>query len=109
MVRHEIEDYVVMLAIGGEILSRVINDLVCTDGPDHFHILRTANARNLSAKYLRNLYSERADASGGSIYQDLLPRLNLSLVSKRLQGGESSHRRSSRLLKRHVVRLHRQC
>src|SRR5882762_2194891 len=109
MVRHEVEDHVVMLATGGEILSRVINDLICADGPDHFHIPRTANAGNFSTKYLRNLYSERTDASGGSIYQDLLARLNLSLVAKRLQGGESSHRRSSRLLKRHVVRLHRQC
>src|SRR6266851_7348281 len=109
MVRHEVEDHVVMLAVAGEILSRVINDLVGADGPDHFHIPRTANAGNLSAKRLRDLDSERTHASGGAIYQDLLAGLNLSLVAQTLQRGESRHRRRSRLLERHVSRLSCQC
>src|SRR5882724_309970 len=109
MVRHEVEDHIVMLAIAGEILSGVIKTHVCADGPDHFHIPRTTNASNLGSKRLRDLYSERTNASGGAINQDLLARLNLCLVAQTLQGSESGHRRRSRLLKRDVVRLHRQC
>src|SRR6266436_3312957 len=109
MVRHEVENYVVLFSTAGEVLSGVINDVICADGPDDFHIPRTANAANLSAKRFSDLYSERTDASGGAIDQDLLARLNLSLVAKTLQGSESRHRRRSRLLKRHVMRLHRQC
>src|SRR5258708_5783271 len=109
MVRHEVENYVVLFSIARKILSSVINDVICADGADHFHIPRTANAGNLSAKRFGDLYSERTHASGGAIDQDLLARLNLSLVAKTLQGGESRHRRRARLLKRHVMRLHRQC
>src|SRR5882724_9854244 len=108
MVRHEVEDHVVMLAIAGEILLRVIKTHVCADGSDHFHIPRTADPGNLSAKRLRDLYSERTHAAGGAINQDLLARLNLSLVAQTLQRGESRHRRRGRLLKRYVVRLPRQ-
>src|SRR6266540_5334328 len=109
MVRHEIEDHIVVFTTAGEILSRVINDLVCADGPDHFHIPRTANAGNLSPKRLPDLYSESTHASGGAIYQDLLAGLNLPLVAQTLQGGESRHRHRSRLLDRHVSRLPCQC
>src|SRR6266498_2422591 len=49
MVRHEVEDHIVMLAVAGEILSRVIKTHVCADGPDHFHIPRTANVANEEA------------------------------------------------------------
>src|SRR6266850_6026902 len=91
MVRHEVENYVVLFSTAGEILSGVINDVICAYGADHFHIPRTANAGNLSAKRFGDLYSERTHASGGAIDQDLLARLNLSLVAKTLQGNESRH------------------
>src|SRR5712691_9274002 len=109
MVRHQVENYVVLLTAAGEILSRVINDVMCADGADHFHIPRTANTGNLSAKRFGDLYSEGTHASGGAVNQDLLAGLNLSLVAKTLQGGESGHRHRSRLLKRHIIRLQRQC
>src|SRR5882724_2374200 len=109
MVRHEVEDQVVMLVVAGEVLSCVINDRVCADGLDHFHIPCTANAGNLSAKRFSDLYSEGTHASGGAVYQDSLAGLNLSLVAKTLQGSECRHRRRSRLLERHVMRLQRQC
>jgi hypothetical protein len=44
-----------------------------------------------------------------AIYQDLLARLNLSLVAQTLQGGESRHRHRSRLLEQHIGRLACQC
>ena len=99
----------VAISTAGEILLRVINDPVCADGPNHFHIPRTANAGNLSAKCLRDLYSERTDASGGAVNQDLLARLDLCLFAQTLKGGESCDRRRSRLLKRDVIRLPCQC
>ena len=82
MVRHEIQDHVVMLATAGEILSRVIKDLVCADGADHFRIPGTTNASNLGSKRFGDLHCERTHASGGAINQDLLAELNLSLVAK---------------------------
>ena len=108
MIRHEVENQIVMLSTFREILSGVINDVICADGSDHFNVPRTANARNFSAERLGDLHSERTHASRRTVNQDLLPRLNLPLVAKALQGGESRQRYRSRLLKRRVIRLHDQ-
>src|SRR5437867_1968324 len=109
MVSHEVEDNIVVLAIAGEIFSLVIDDVVCTDGADHFHVPGTANASHVGTKRFGDLYGERTHASGGAINQDLPAGLNVSLVAKPLQGSESCHRRRSRLLERYVVRLQHQC
>src|SRR6266851_4085053 len=106
MIRHEVENQVVVLSTCREILSGVINDTIRSDGSDHFNVPRTANARNFSAERLGDLHSERTHASRCTIDQDLLPRLNLSLVAKTLQGGKSRYRDRSRLRKRHVIGLH---
>src|SRR5712691_8866510 len=108
MIRHEVENQVVVLSTFREILSGVINDAIRSDGSDHFNVPRTANARNFSSERLGDLHSERTQASCRTVDQDLLPRLNLSLA-KTLQGGESGQGYRSNLLKRRVIRLHDQC
>src|SRR5713226_5583853 len=108
MIRHEVENQIVMFSTFREILSGVVNDVICADGSDHFNVPRTANARNFSAERLGDLHSERTHASRRTVDQDLLSRLNLPLVAKALQGAESRQRYRSRLLKRHVIRLHDQ-
>src|SRR5207302_11110863 len=62
-------------------------------------------ARHVRAERLGYLHGERAHAPRRAIYQDLLPRLNLPLVAKALQCGQSRDRYGSPLLERHVVRL----
>src|SRR6267143_5764960 len=109
MIRHEIENQIVMFSTFREILSGVINQRVCADGSDHFNVPRTANARNFSAERLGDLHSERTHASSRTVNQDLLPRLDLSLVAKALQGGDSRQGYRSRLLKRRVIRFQDQC
>src|ERR1700733_12930169 len=93
----------------GEILLGVINDLICADGPDPVDIPRTAYAGHRCAERLGDLHGERTHASRRTVYQDFLARLNVALVAKTLQCRECTHRHSSRLLKRDVMRLHGQC
>src|SRR5216683_4316816 len=109
MVSNEIENQVVTSSTFGEILVGVINNVICAEGSDHVHIPRTAYAGHLCAERLGDLHSERTHASGRTVNQDLVPRLNVSLVAKTLQCGECRHRYRSRLLKRHAIRLHDQC
>src|SRR5271169_7132935 len=108
MIPYGVEKKVVMLAAPGEILLGVVNDPICADGPNHFHIPCTAYAGHICAERLGDLHSERTHASRCTIDQDLLPRLNPSLVAKTLQSGECRNRYTSRLLKRHVFRFHDQ-
>src|SRR6266852_7954283 len=109
MVPNAVEKEVVTLPTFGEILLRVINDPICADGSDHVHVPRTAYAGHLCAERLGDLHSEGTHASRRTVNQDLLPRLNVSLVAKTLQCGECRHRCRSCLFKRHAIRLHDQC
>src|SRR5277367_2254333 len=108
MIPYGVEKKVVMLPAPGEILLGVVNDPICADGPNHIHIPCTAYAGHICAEPLGDLHSERAHASRCTIDQNLLPRLNPSLVPKTLQSRESRNRGTSRLLKRHVIRFHDQ-
>jgi hypothetical protein len=81
---------------------------VAHDRPDHIHIPCTAYAGHICAERLGDLHGERSHASRCTIDQDLLPRLNPSLVPKTLQSRESRNRGTSRLLERHVIRFHDQ-
>src|SRR5215467_393396 len=105
MVRKAIENQVVTFLALREILLCIINHLIRADGPDHFPIPRAAHASHIRAERLGDLHSERTHASRRTINQDLLPRLNVSLVPKTLQCGESRDRHGSRLLKRQVCRF----
>jgi hypothetical protein len=73
MVRHEVENQIVMLSTFCEILSGVINDVICAEGSDHSNVPRTANTRNFRAERLGDLHSEGTHASRGAIDQYLLP------------------------------------
>src|ERR1039457_413690 len=109
MVANAVENQVITLPAFGEILLRVINDPICADGSDHFHIPRTAYAGHICAEPLGDLHSERTHASRRTVNQDSLSRLNVSLVTKTLQCGECRHAYRSRLLKCHIIWLHGQC
>jgi hypothetical protein len=74
----------------GEILLGAINDVIRADGSDHFHIPRTAYARNIRPERLGDLHSEGTYSSRRTVDQHLLPRLNVSLVAKTLQCGEAA-------------------
>src|SRR5215470_12370484 len=108
MVTNAVENYIVALRAFGEILPGVINDPICADGSHHFHIARAAYAGHICAERPGDLHCERTDASRRTVDQDLLPRLNLPLVTKTLQCGECCDRYRSRLLKRRVIWLHSQ-
>src|SRR5271157_5013582 len=108
MVPNAVENQVITLPTLGEILLGVINDVICADGSDHVHIPRTAHASNLCTERLGDLHSERTHASRRTVNQNLLPRLNLSLVAKTLQCGECRHRYGGCLLEGDIIRLHGQ-
>src|SRR5574337_415296 len=108
MVPNAVENQVVTLPTLAEILLGVINDVLRADGSHHVHIPRAAYAGHIRAERLGDLHSERTHASRRTVNQDLLPRLNLSLVAKTLQCRECRHRHGSRFLKRHVIWLHGQ-
>ena len=101
VVKHE----VVALLTFGEVLLRVVDDVVGADRPDQVLLRRAAHAGHLSAERLGDLHGERADASSRADDQDLLPRLDAARVAQRLEGGETGHRNGGRLLERDVGRL----
>src|SRR5438309_3340239 len=106
-VENQIVTLVVTLPAFSEILPSIVNDLLCADGSHHLHISRAAYAGHIRA----DLHRERTHASRRTVNQDLVLRLNLSLVAqaaqpKTLQCGECRNRHRSRLLKRHVIGLH---
>src|SRR5205814_10299239 len=109
MVSNAVENQVITLPTLGEILLRVINDLICAERSDDVDIPRTADAGHICPERLGDLHSERAHASRRPVNQDFLPRLKLSLVTKTLQRGVGRHGNSSRLLRCYVVWLHDQC
>src|SRR6266853_6869954 len=109
MVTNAIENQIVTFRSFGEILAGVVNRRVCANGSNHVNISSAAHPGHISTERLGDLHRERTHAPRRTVNQNLLPRLNLSLVAKTLQGGERRDRHRSRLLKRHVVRLHDEC
>src|SRR5271165_731235 len=106
MVPHAIEEQVVALCTFREILLRVIDDPICTDGPDHVEIPGAAYAGHIRAERLGNLHSECTYTSRSTVNQDLLTCLDVSLIAKTLQCGIGGHGYGSCLLKCHVSWLY---
>src|SRR5580704_1455259 len=102
MVPNTIEEQVVALWAFCEILLSVIDNTICTDGPDHVEIPGAAYAGHFRAKRLGNLHSECSYTSRSTVNQDLLTCLDVPLIAKTLQCGIGGHRYGSRLLKCHV-------
>src|SRR5207244_9011370 len=84
-----VEDQVVTLSAPGEVLSRVIDDMIGAYRSDQLHVCGAANGGHVGSERLRDLDREGAHASSRTVDQDLLPSLQLSDVAKRLQCGHS--------------------
>jgi len=63
-ITHRTVNQVILLSITGEIFSRVIDDLICTNRAHHVQIPGAAYARHFSAEGFGNLHGKRPDATG---------------------------------------------
>src|SRR5439155_10615791 len=70
---------------------------------------RAAYGGDFSSKCFGKLHRKRTYAAGRTIDQHLLPWLNVSFISKALQGGESRLRDGCGFLKRESGRFQDQC
>src|SRR5579872_967048 len=102
MVRHVVEDEVVAPPVSGEVLARVVDDMVSADRADHLRVLRAADSGHLGAESLGDLYGERTDATGRAVDQDLLAGLDLALIAKQLESRRCRHADGRGLLKSEV-------
>ena len=101
-VAADVEDHVVATLPVGEVLARVVDDVVGTDGSDHVHLRGAAHTRDFSTERLGDLHREGADASRRADDEHLLPRLHLRLVAHGLQRGDRRDRAGGSLLEREV-------
>src|SRR6266542_6764933 len=109
MVWNVVENYVVTFRTFREILFRIIDDVICAERSNQIDIPCAAYAGHICTERFRDLHGERADASGRTVNQDLLPGLNFSFVAEGLQCRDSSYIDRSRFLKRQVRRFERNC
>jgi hypothetical protein len=79
--------------------------MVCTNGTRRIQILRTAHSIDFRAECFGNLHGKGAYAAGRAVDENLLPRLNLSLMAQTLQCGECCYRNSRGLLNKKVWAL----
>src|ERR1700674_607525 len=109
MVPDAVDKQVVASATIGEVFLDVINDPICADGSDHVNIPRTTYGGHMRAERPRDLHSEGAHSSRRTVNQDILPRPDVPLVAKTLQGAQCRSRYGGRFLKRRVTGLRDQC
>ena len=89
----------------GEVLARVIEDVVCAERPDPVQLRGTAHAGDLGSEGLGDLHGEGAYAAGGSDDQHLVAGSDSSVVADRLERREPGNRDRSRLIEGDVRRL----
>src|SRR5215211_5630567 len=104
----DVEDQIVALLALGEVLVPIVDDVIGTDGSDHLHLLRAANACYVRTERLGDLHCVGPHSSRRADDQHLLPRLDLSLVAQGLQGGRAHDGENRRLLEGEVRRLGRE-
>src|SRR6266566_2542557 len=109
MISVRSKNQVIPLPIVGEIFLRVINDVVCADRAHHVHIPRAAHASHFSPERFGNLHGKHTNTARRTMYQDLLPWLNLSFIAKTLQGGDCRDRYGRGFLEREIGRFQYQC
>jgi len=85
-----------------EILSSVINDMVCADRSRRVHIPGAADGSDFSPERFGNLDRERTHTARRAIDQNLLASLDPSLITKTLKGGDGRDWYGRRVLKRYV-------
>ena len=100
-----VEQQVVLLGAPGEILAGVVDDVVGAERLHEVGVSRAAHRGHFRAERFRDLHGEGPDASRRTIDQNLLPRLELSLVAQTLERGERRRRHGRRLFERQVSRL----
>src|ERR1700736_759882 len=105
MVRNIVENDVVTFRAFSEILFRVINDMVRAERSHKIDIPRTADTGHIRAERLGDLDRECSHSPRSAINQDLLTRLNLSLVANSLQSRNARDVNRSRLFKSDVSRF----
>jgi len=58
-----VEDDVEPLPTAGDVVERVVDDVVCAHGTDHVHLRRAADSSDVRSERLGDLHGERPDAS----------------------------------------------
>src|SRR6187399_1566897 len=94
-----------MLLALGDVVLRVVDNVIRADLANHVQILRAAYGGNLSAERLGDLHGKRANAARCPVDQNFLSGLDLSLVAQRLQRGYRGDRHGSGLLESYIGRL----
>src|SRR5205814_6402326 len=83
----DVEDQVIAIHTVGEVLLRVVDDMVGADGADEIDLPSAAHAGDLRSEGLRKLNRVGSDASGGPDDQHLLARLDAPGLQT-LDGGQ---------------------
>ena len=87
VVAHVVEDQVVARAFLGEVLPRVVDDVVGTERADQLDVPGAGHAGHLGTEGLRDLDGERPHATGRPVDQDLLSGLDRPVVTQELERG----------------------
>src|SRR5215211_308799 len=85
-MRHNIEYQIILFPVLGEVFSGVINDMVCSKRAHKVQLAGVIYPGHLSPVQFGKLHRNRTGTTTGAIYQDLLPRLDLSFIANPLQG-----------------------
>jgi hypothetical protein len=88
-----------------EILLGVVNHLVGADRSDHVHVPGAADPGHLRCERFGDLHCKRTHASRRTVDQRLVPRPDLSFVTKTLEGGDGGDGHGRGLLERQVGRF----
>ena len=96
------QDQIVTLPAPREIFPRVINDMVCAKRSRRVHIPRAAHGRDFRPERFGNLDRKCTHATRRAINQDLLTRLDASLITKTLKDSDCRHWYGCCFLKRTV-------
>src|SRR5438067_1480550 len=96
-----------MLGACGEVLPRVVDDVIRAESANHVDVLGAAYAGHFRTERLGDLHGEGTDTPRGAVDQDLLSGVNVSLVAQSLQRGDGRDRHRSRLLESHTGRFQR--
>src|SRR5206468_8923236 len=99
------EDEIEALPTLGEVLLRVVDDVVCADRSDQVHGPRAAHAGHLGAEGLGDLHGERPHASRRADDQHLVSRRDPTVIAQTLQRRQRGHWYGRRLVEREVGRF----
>lgn len=97
---HVVEHQVVPFRPFGEVVTRVIDEVVGADPTDQVELLSAAHPGHLGAHRLGDLHGEAADPAAGAGDQHPLPGADAGDVAQRPERGEAGHRHGRGLLER---------